>query len=65
MSTDAAVSSVLAAQAAQTQQQLGVALARKALDAQQAQGDAAVALLDAAAMAGKAEGRGGLLDTLA
>ena len=48
MSTDSAISSVLAAKEAQTHSQIGFALARKSLDAQKAAGDAAVELIEAA-----------------
>lgn len=58
VSTSAAIESVLAAQQSSTQSKVAYAVAAKASQAHQAAGDAALALLDAAAPKGVAEGKG-------
>ena len=64
ISTDAAIQSVLTAQQGATQSQIAVAIAAKGQQASQAQGDAAVQLVQAAAQVGRAEGRGGEFDAV-
>lgn len=64
MSTDAAINSVIDAKTAQTQSQIGFALAAKSLDAQRSQGDAMVELIEAAGQMGKAIGRGQNFDSV-
>lgn len=63
MSIDAA--SISESTQAQVQSQISVRVARKALDVQQEQGDAAVALIKAAANIAKETGAGGKLDVSA
>ena len=63
MSIDAA--SISESTQAQVQSQISVRVARKALDVQQEQGDAAVALIKAAANIAKETGAGGRLDVSA
>lgn len=63
MSIDAA--SISESIQAQVQSQISVRVARKALDVQQEQGDAAVALIKAAANIAKETGAGGKLDVSA
>lgn len=65
ISTDAAINSVLAAKQSALNSQIGTAVAKKSLDAQQAAGDAVNQLLQQAANLSKALGRGENLDTLA
>lgn len=65
--SSAAIESVLAAKQSATQSQVAYAIAGKALDAQRAAGDAAVALLDSASQistspVSHAEGKGAKLD---
>lgn len=48
ITSDPAISDVMAAQASATQQKVGFAVARKQLDAQRAQGDAVVQMLEQA-----------------
>lgn len=50
---------------ADVQNQVSIKVARKALDAQQQQGDAAVALIKAAAEVARQTGAGGTLDVQA
>jgi len=57
MWTDA-LNSVLQAKADMVSNQIGIAVARKSLDAQQLQGDAAVELLETATEIAKALGKG-------
>lgn len=57
MWTDA-LNSVLQAKADMVSNQIGIAVARKSLDAQQLQGDAAVVLLETATEIAKALGKG-------
>ncbi len=64
ISTDSAINSVLAAQQAQTQSKVATSVAAKAIDAQEAAGDAAVQLLEAASQIGKAAGKGGHFDAV-
>ncbi|TWT85428.1 hypothetical protein Pla123a_02350 [Posidoniimonas polymericola] len=64
MSTDAAISSVIAAKQSQTQSQIGFALAKKSLDAQKAAGDAMVQLIESAGQLGKAVGKGHHFDAV-
>lgn len=66
ISNNAAVESVLAVQQSATKSSVAYAVAGKALDAQRSAGDAAIQLLEAASpgkAAGRAAGKGGLLDT--
>ncbi|TWT90341.1 hypothetical protein Mal64_07290 [Pseudobythopirellula maris] len=63
-SSGAAIESVLAAKKSATQSQVAYAIAGKTLDAQRAAGDAAIALLDAAAPQGVAPGKGAQLDAV-
>ncbi|QDV73080.1 hypothetical protein [Botrimarina mediterranea] len=65
MSSDAAIESVLAAKEAATQTKIAYAVAAKMQGAHRAAGDAALALLDAAAPRGAAEGKGANLDVSA
>jgi Putative motility protein len=60
-----AACSVSQAQQSQLSAQISTAVARKALDAVKSQGEAVVALIDAAATIGKAPGRGGQFDGVA
>lgn len=62
---DCAIQSVVDAKQAALHQQIGIAVAAKQLDATKASGDAAVALLDAAAQLSKAIGKGGAFDAQA
>ncbi|TWT32532.1 hypothetical protein KOR34_42950 [Posidoniimonas corsicana] len=64
MSTDSAINSVLAAKQAESYGRVAFAVARKSLDAQQAAGDAAVQLIEAAGQLGKAAGKGQQLDAV-
>jgi len=65
-SIDPAVGAVLAAKQASQQQSIGYALLAKSLQATEAQGQAALELLDsAAATLGKAHGKGSHFDSLA
>jgi len=57
MCTDA-IGSVLQAKADMVSNQIGIAVARKSLDAQQLQGDAAVELLETATEIAKTLGKG-------
>ncbi len=65
VSANAAIQSLLAAQKSAVHNQIGFAVAKKSLDAQQAAGDAVNQLLQDAASLGKAIGKGQGLDTLA
>jgi hypothetical protein len=62
-SVDGAIASVIAAKQAAVHNQVGFAVAGKQLDAAAQQGQAAVALLDAAAQLSKAAGLGQRFDT--
>jgi len=63
-SIDSALSQLLASKESAVQSQIGFALAAKSLQASKDQGQAAVALLDAAAQIGKAVGRGENFDAV-
>ncbi|MEO0530473.1 MAG: hypothetical protein AAF266_07810 [Planctomycetota bacterium] len=64
ISSNAAIESVLAAQQSSTQSKVAYSVAGKALVAQRAAGDAAIALIESAGQLGLAEGKGELLDTV-
>lgn len=64
MSSCSACSTVMAAQSEALSQQINFAVLRKQQDATKAQGDAAVQLLQSAAAAGKAIGKGGQFDAI-
>lgn len=63
VSTSGAIESVLAAKQSATESQVAYKVAGKALDAQRAAGDAAIALIESASQLGLAEGKGTQLDT--
>lgn len=65
MSSCSACSHVMAAQSEALSHQINIAVLKKAQDASKAQGEAAVQLLQAAASAGKAIGKGSHFDALA
>lgn len=62
-SVDGAIASVIAAKQSAVQNQVDYAIAVKTLSAAEQQGQAAVALIDAAARIGKAIGLGGQFDS--
>ena len=62
LSSDAAIESLLAAKQSATQSKIAYAVAAKSMNAHRAAGDAVLALLDAAAPRGAAEGKGANLD---
>ncbi len=62
---DSAVSGLLAIQQIAIRSEIGIAVAAKQMDAQQLQGDAAVALIEAAAQLTKEAGKGANVDSLA
>ncbi|WP_145289902.1 hypothetical protein [Pirellulimonas nuda] len=64
ISTDAAISALLNAKQGAVQSEIAFSVAAKALDAQQAAGDAAVGLIESAARLGKAAGRGERFDAV-
>ncbi|QDT01306.1 hypothetical protein [Adhaeretor mobilis] len=64
-SIDPAVGAVLAAKQASQQQTIGYTLLAKSLQATEAQGQAALDLLDSAAALGKAHGKGSHFDSQA
>ncbi len=61
---DSAVSGLLTAQQVNLRSEIGIAVAAKLIDAQQLEGDAAVALIEAAAQLGKEAGKGANVDSL-
>lgn len=64
MTIDSAISSVQAAKASATQQQIGIALLAKSQAATKQQGQAAVELLEASAQLSKALGKGQHFDAV-
>ncbi|MHC2067334.1 YjfB family protein [Bremerella sp. T1] len=62
-SVDGIASQATAIQQAQVQNQADIAVAKKTLDAQKQQGDAAVQLIESAARISKSPGTGNLINT--
>lgn len=65
MNINSLISSQSQLQAAVVRQQVGIAVAAKALDASKQQGKAAVQLLETASQIGKAVGKGSKFDAVA
>ncbi|MEM8865856.1 MAG: hypothetical protein AAGF31_09970 [Planctomycetota bacterium] len=64
ISANGAIESLLAAEQGATQSKIAYAIAAKGQDAQQAAGDAAIQLLEAATQLGKAPGKGAHFDAV-